>query len=250
MRGRIKIWFKNKWEGTIFSEASRQLGSVWSNNKYALIAEMIGVVIISAYITGFLGLALMNLFGNEYSYSIRNVFAVWSHYAIFKAVILFRTTTKRDERGFDVNQEHPYGDADFMSPEVMHKRFICEPIESNKATIFGCDPKNEKILIGQKHPQLKVNRNCFIVAGPSAGKSATFIIPLILQIMRRGESAIISDPKSELFKFCSELGKALGYDVYEMTRKDTDEKVYIPAIKDCVKEIDVDAGKILIHVIS
>ena len=30
-------------------------------------------------------------------------------------------------------------------------------------------------------------------------------------------------------------------DVYEMTLKESDEKVYIPAIKDCVKKIDVDA---------
>jgi 16S rRNA processing protein RimM len=37
-------------------------------------------------------------------------------------------------------------------------------------------------------------------------------------------------------------------DVYEMTRKDSDEKVYIPAIKDCVKNIDVEERKIVIHV--
>ena len=32
-------------------------------------------------------------------------------------------------------------------------------------------------------------------------------------------------------------------DVYEMQRKDSDEKVYIPAIKDCVKEINVEDKK-------
>ena len=37
-------------------------------------------------------------------------------------------------------------------------------------------------------------------------------------------------------------------DVYEMALKDSKEKIYIPAIKDCVKEIDIDAGKITIHV--
>ena len=38
-------------------------------------------------------------------------------------------------------------------------------------------------------------------------------------------------------------------DVYEMTRKDNaEDKVYIPAIKDCIKEINVEAGKITIHV--
>ena len=37
-------------------------------------------------------------------------------------------------------------------------------------------------------------------------------------------------------------------DVYEMTLKESEEKIYIPAIKDCVKGIDIDAGKITIHV--
>ena len=37
-------------------------------------------------------------------------------------------------------------------------------------------------------------------------------------------------------------------DVYEMALKDSEEKIYIPAIKDCVKGIDIDAGKITIHV--
>lgn len=264
MRERIKIWIRNKWEGTIFSEAERQISSIWAKNKFIFITEMLGIITISVYITGFLGLALVNLFGNEYSYSLRNVFAVWVHYgipwtiltffivqgAIFKAIILFRTTSKRDERGYDVNQEHPYGDADFMRPEVMHKKFICEPIESNKATIFGCDPKNEKILIGQKHPQLKVNRNCFMVAGPSAGKSATFIIPLILQIMRRGESAIISDPKSELFKYTSELGKALGYEVRllslnPMFLKNSDPCNFLMYVGDDVDKAQVVANAII-----
>jgi len=61
-------------------------------------------------------------------------------------------------------------------------------------------------------------------------------------------------------KIVEEDGKELGTlseilqtganDVYEMTRNDTDEKVYIPAIKDCVKEIDVEGGKIVIHVMD
>ena len=37
-------------------------------------------------------------------------------------------------------------------------------------------------------------------------------------------------------------------DVYEMTKKDSDEKVYIPAIKDCIRSIDMQEKKITIHV--
>jgi len=39
-------------------------------------------------------------------------------------------------------------------------------------------------------------------------------------------------------------------DVYEMTREGSDEKVYIPVIKDCVINIDVNGGKITIHVLE
>ena len=39
-------------------------------------------------------------------------------------------------------------------------------------------------------------------------------------------------------------------DVYEMTKKDNQDKVYIPAIKDCVKEIDPNGGRIVIHVMD
>ncbi len=39
-------------------------------------------------------------------------------------------------------------------------------------------------------------------------------------------------------------------DVYEMTLKDSEEKIYIPAIKDCVKKIDIDNRQIVIHVMD
>lgn len=37
-------------------------------------------------------------------------------------------------------------------------------------------------------------------------------------------------------------------DVYEMTLKGAEDKVYIPAIRDCIKQIDPEGGKIVIHV--
>ena len=39
-------------------------------------------------------------------------------------------------------------------------------------------------------------------------------------------------------------------DVYEMEPVDGTDKVYIPAIKDCVREIDVKNGRIIIHVME
>lgn len=39
-------------------------------------------------------------------------------------------------------------------------------------------------------------------------------------------------------------------DVYEMTRDTDQSKVYIPAIKDCVKSVDIDNKKMVIHVLE
>ncbi len=39
-------------------------------------------------------------------------------------------------------------------------------------------------------------------------------------------------------------------DVYEMTRTGSEEKILIPAIKECVKSIDVDSGRIIIHIMD
>ncbi len=48
----------------------------------------------------------------------------------------------------------------------------------------------------------------------------------------------------------SEILQTGANDVYEMTLKDSGEKVYIPAIKDCIKEIDTEGKKITIHVMD
>ena len=39
-------------------------------------------------------------------------------------------------------------------------------------------------------------------------------------------------------------------DVYEMTRSDNDQKVYIPAIKECVRNINLDEKKLIIHIMD
>ncbi len=60
---------------------------------------------------------------------------------------------------------------------------------------------------------------------------------------------IVSDEGKELGTL-TEILQTGANDVYEMTLKDSEEKVYIPAIKDCVKEIDPNGGKIVIHVME
>lgn len=60
----------------------------------------------------------------------------------------------------------------------------------------------------------------------------------------------IVDEDDNLLGVVSDIIQTGANDVYEMTRDGSDEKVYIPAIKDCIKNIDIENKKITIHVLD
>ncbi|MBE5826731.1 MAG: tRNA (guanosine(37)-N1)-methyltransferase TrmD [Butyrivibrio sp.] len=60
---------------------------------------------------------------------------------------------------------------------------------------------------------------------------------------------IVDEEEKELGTL-SEILQTGANDVYEMTLKDSEEKVYIPAIKECIKQIDVENRRIVIHVMD
>ena len=60
----------------------------------------------------------------------------------------------------------------------------------------------------------------------------------------------IVDEDGKVLGKVSDIIQTGANDVYEMTVDCTDEKVYVPAIKDCVKEINIEKGQIIIHVMD
>ena len=61
---------------------------------------------------------------------------------------------------------------------------------------------------------------------------------------------VIVDDEGKELGTLTEILQTGANDVYEMTLKDSEEKVYIPAIKECVRQIDPEAGRIVIHVMD
>lgn len=226
---KLKIWFKEKSKATVFGDAYGAFTSLYAKNHYAFFVEMLISLVISIILAGYFMLLVLNLTGENYSMSLWNCFAAWlskggfilsiALFAVIQVLIgrfirLFGIKYRHDdERNIDVATEGTYGTANIMSREEMANTFVMDTLKNNKNTIFGKDPENSDIIVAQKHPLRKINRNCMMIAGPSAGKSACFVIPLLFQIIRRGESAIISDPKSELFAIVSEVAKKCGYEV-------------------------------------
>lgn len=225
---KIKNAIKEKMAGTVFADAAVNMKYLYKKGAKLLVILFLFSYLTAMLLTGCGILLIANLLGNRCQYGIGNAIAAWFQHgriisllvyfpvqmAAVRLLCLFMTGYKRDEeKNYDVSREGTYGTSNNMSEQEMKETFVLEPLDDIKATILGRNPYSPEQLVGQRHPLMKLNRNVFMVAGPSAGKSATFVIPLIMQVMRRGESAIISDPKSELFKICSELGKLLKYEV-------------------------------------
>lgn len=224
----IRNKIKNKFSDTVFGNASSGIKYLYKKNRKIFYVQIMILFLLSILLTGYGTLFVMNLGGNGYLVNLRNAIVAWMNKGIaislvvymvlelffFRAVLLFETNFRKDEdRNYDVSNEGTYGTNNTMSEEDMKKTFDIGKIEDIKAPIFGKNPYNLSEVVGQKHPLLKINRNTLMVSGPSGGKSATYVIPLILQVIRSGQSAIVSDPKSELFKICSELAKMFGYEV-------------------------------------
>ena len=60
----------------------------------------------------------------------------------------------------------------------------------------------------------------------------------------------VVDEDDKLLGTVTDIIQTGANDVYEMTKDGSEEKIYIPAIKDCVKKIDLENKKITIHVIE
>lgn len=131
----------------------------------------------------------------------------------YKACAMLHSTREHDdERNYDISKENYYGSAiDMnMNEEEKKKTFEAGDYSSILGNIIGADLKNASILYSLK-PGYGINDNVFIVGCPGSGKSRCISRNYILQMIRRGESAVISDPKGELYGSIRKLAEAHGY---------------------------------------
>lgn len=81
-----------------------------------------------------------------------------------------------------------------------------------KENFLGEDMEHEGIMLSLK-PLSGFNGNLLAVGAPGSGKSRCLIIPWIMQTIRRGESAILTDTKADLYGKCKLMAEAHGYTV-------------------------------------
>ena len=135
----------------------------------------------------------------------------------------FHKITKKDyyvdrEGNFLVSKQGLHGTAHWQTEKEREQCFNrSKDIEDLFGDILGID--DEKRLYTLKENLVGINRNKCVFGTPGSGKSAAIIENDILQCIRRGESAIITDSKGDLYRKLSQKAREAGYVVKVLNLK-------------------------------
>lgn len=124
----------------------------------------------------------------------------------------------KDKRGFDILPDGTHGTSGWMKRKELEA--ICDVggIKDVKTTLLGKqkeDPLDSDDLaeyIGLKDRN-GLNKNTVVFGAPGSGKSRGFVKPFIMQAVRRRESVVLVDPKSEFYESMSGYLTDEGYTV-------------------------------------
>lgn len=114
------------------------------------------------------------------------------------------------ERNLIYSRKGTYGTAGFMTEKEMKGVLDIVPdIRKHSGTILGkidgkavCVPEDSMM-----------NRNLAVYGASGSKKTRAFCVNMVFQCVSRGESLIITDPKSEIYEKCSEYLRSQGYTV-------------------------------------
>ena len=100
------------------------------------------------------------------------------------------------ERNFTYSDKGTYGTSGFMTDREMHEVLeLVSDISKNRGVILG--KLYDKAVCLPEHTRM--NRNVAVFGASGSMKSRAYARNVIFQCVKRGESLIITDPKSELY---------------------------------------------------
>ena len=114
-----------------------------------------------------------------------------------------------DPRGFTVSKEGTYGTASWMGEKERKEVLKLCPISQPDGILLG--KRNGKAVCLPVDTRL--NRHIAVFGASGTGKSRGLIRPALFGIIERGESAIVTDSKGELYADTAELFRSHGYEV-------------------------------------
>ncbi len=203
--------------------------------KSMLIMSPIGGIVTSGWVCQM----FKKLIGKQDAIYLVQIFTAWLNTpgliiaALVTVLFLlsgyrFHKLTKKDyyvdrEGNFLVSKQGLHGSAHWQTEKERQQCFNrSKNIDDLLGDILGMD--DEGRLYTLRDDLVGINRNKCVFGTPGSGKSATIIENDILQCMRRGESAIITDSKGDLYRRLSQKARNEGYVVRVLNLKNNELK--------------------------
>lgn len=114
-----------------------------------------------------------------------------------------------DPRGFTRSKYGTYGTAAWMSDKEMREILEVKSFEQADGVILG-EKNGSAVCLPQN---TRLNRHIAVFGASGTMKSRGVIRPAFFTILKRGESAVITDPKGELYSDTAEMFRRNGYEV-------------------------------------
>ena len=125
-----------------------------------------------------------------------------------------------DERGFTISEDGTYGTSGWMTKDEYKEEMLIADLKTVKGPVFGLIPDSKDVLSFRLKPEYegdlrpyRFNKNAAIYGASGSGKSRAYVRNQIMQCVRRGESVVITDPKSEMYASMAGFLEDQGYKV-------------------------------------
>ena len=208
-------------------------------NKSRVYGTLIVGIIAGIMISSWLCMTFQKIIGKREKITFGGMFTEWFNVigillAIFIAFIICAATyrfAKINKKQFYYDPETNAlvstvdhgGKAHWQTEKERHECFnMSTDIDDILGDILGIDEKGR--LYSLRDDLVGINRNKCIFGTPGSGKSVAIIENDILQCMRRGESAIITDSKGDLYRKLSQKARDAGYIVKVLNLKPNELK--------------------------
>ena len=137
----------------------------------------------------------------------------------FRCYRIYKKDYYIDENGNQVlKTSSPYGKEHWQFEEERKECFLMETDVNNlDETILGIDEHDR--VYGLRPDLVGLNKNIMLIGSPGCGKSEAIIKNAIFQAIKRGESAVVTDSKGDLYAETAQIAKEGGYVVKVLNLK-------------------------------
>ncbi len=115
-----------------------------------------------------------------------------------------------DDRNFARSQRGTYGTAGWMDEKELRTVLEVASPQKAKGIILGQNDRGSVICLPE---DTRLNKHIAVFGASGTMKSRGVIRPALFQSIRRGESVVVTDPKSEIYSDTVELFRKHGYTV-------------------------------------